>query len=243
MIRSYRDQAIVLRTHKLGEADRIVCLLTKENGQVRTVAKGVRRTTSKFGARLEPFSLIDVQLHRGRTFDIVTQVEMLRPYGTQLASDFDLFAAGTVMVETAERLTADSAHAQYSLLLGALHALANLRHDPVLVVDSYLLRALSVAGWAPSCFACASCGKPGPHTSFSISEGGALCDECQSEGGVAVSENTMELMGHLLAGNWDQADRTEAYDRQRVAHLTSAYTQWHLERKLRALQLFERKRA
>ena len=192
MIRSYRDQAIVLRTHKLGEADRIVCLLTKENGQVRTVAKGVRRTTSKFGARLEPFSLIDVQLHRGRTFDIVTQVEMLRPYGTQLASDFDLFAAGTVMVETAERLTADSAdgaHAQYSLLLGALHALANLRHDPVLVVDSYLLRALSVAGWAPSCFACASCGKPGPHTSFSISEGGALCDECQSEGGVAVSEN------------------------------------------------------
>ena len=98
MIRSYRDQAIVLRTHKLGEADRIVCLLTKENGQVRTVAKGVRRTTSKFGARLEPFSLIDVQLHRGRTFDIVTQVEMLRPYGTQLASDFDLFAAGTVMV-------------------------------------------------------------------------------------------------------------------------------------------------
>lgn len=246
MIRSYRDQAIVLRTHKLGEADRIVCLLTKENGQVRTVAKGVRRTTSKFGARLEPFSLIDVQLHRGRTFDIVTQVEMLRPYGTQLASDFDLFAAGTVMVETAERLTGDSAdgaHAQYSLLLGALHALANLRHDPVLVVDSYLLRALSVAGWAPSCFACASCGKPGPHTSFSISEGGALCDECQSEGGVAVSENTMELMGHLLAGNWDQADRTEAYDRQRVAHLTSAYTQWHLERKLRALQLFERKRA
>ncbi|MDU2984735.1 MAG: DNA repair protein RecO, partial [Actinomyces sp.] len=162
-MRSYRDQAIVLRTHKLGEADRIVCLLTKENGQVRTVAKGVRRTTSKFGARLEPFSLIDVQLHRGRTFDIVTQVEMLRPYGTQLASDFDLFAAGTVMVETAERLTADSAdgaHAQYSLLLGALHALANLRHDPVLVVDSYLLRALSVAGWAPSCFACASCGKP-----------------------------------------------------------------------------------
>ena len=71
----YRDDAVVLRTQKLGEADRIVTLLTRRTGRVRAVAKGVRRTKSKFGARLEPFSHVDVQLYTGRSLDIVTQVE------------------------------------------------------------------------------------------------------------------------------------------------------------------------
>ena len=66
----YRDEAIVLRTHKLGEADRIITLLTREHGRVRAVAKGVRRTTSKFGSRLEPFTHVDVQLAEGRNLDI-----------------------------------------------------------------------------------------------------------------------------------------------------------------------------
>ena len=80
-MKSYRDEAIVLRTHKLGEADRIITLLTAEHGQVRAVAKGVRKTTSKFGARVEPFSVIDAQLHRGRTLDTLTQVASIAQYG------------------------------------------------------------------------------------------------------------------------------------------------------------------
>ena len=67
----YRDEAVVLRTHKLGEADRIVTLLTRRHGKVRAVAKGVRRTGSKFGARLEPFMVADLQLYEGRTLDVV----------------------------------------------------------------------------------------------------------------------------------------------------------------------------
>ena len=72
-MKSYRDEAIVLRTHKLGEADRIITLLTAEHGQVRAIAKGVRKTTSKFGARVEPFSVIDAQIHRGRSHDTLPQ--------------------------------------------------------------------------------------------------------------------------------------------------------------------------
>ena len=74
-MRLYRDRAVVLRQHKLGEADRIVTLLTRDHGLVRAVAKGVRRTRSKFGSRLEPFAHIDVQLHPGRNLDIVTPAE------------------------------------------------------------------------------------------------------------------------------------------------------------------------
>ena len=76
-VRLYRDEAVVVRQHKLGEADRIITLLTKEHGLVRAVAKGVRRTRSKFGARLEPFAHVDVLLHPGRNLDIVTQVYSL----------------------------------------------------------------------------------------------------------------------------------------------------------------------
>jgi len=80
----YRDEAIVLRTHKLGEADRIITLLTRHHGRVRAVAKGVRRTTSKFGSRLEPFTHVDLQLAEGRSLDIITQADTLAHRGPPL---------------------------------------------------------------------------------------------------------------------------------------------------------------
>ena len=89
----YRDEAVVLRVHKLGEADRIVTMLTRRHGRVRAVGKGVRRTTSRFGARLEPGSHIDVQLHSGRSLDIVTQIESLGAYGAALAGDYPRWTA------------------------------------------------------------------------------------------------------------------------------------------------------
>ena len=73
----YRDAGVVLRTHKLGEADRIITLLTRERGLVRAAAKGVRKTTSRFGGRLEPFMHVDLQLAEGRSLDIITQVETI----------------------------------------------------------------------------------------------------------------------------------------------------------------------
>ena len=100
----YRDEAIVLRTQKLGEADRIITLLTREHGKVRAVGKGVRKTSSRFGSRLEPFMVVDAQLYTGRSLDIVTQVETLGPYAREICADYALYTAGTAMLETAERL-------------------------------------------------------------------------------------------------------------------------------------------
>nr|BFF21187.1 hypothetical protein GCM10025730_47080 [Promicromonospora thailandica] len=151
----YRDDAIVLRTQKLGEADRIVTFLTREHGKVRGVGKGVRRTSSKFGARLEPFMGVDVQLHTGRSprpgmgLDTVTQVETIGAYARRICEDYTLYTAGTVMLEAADRLVAqehEPAVQQYWLLAGALRALSERHHDAGLVLDSYLLRALAVAG-------------------------------------------------------------------------------------------------
>ncbi|EUA13231.1 DNA repair protein RecO [Mycobacterium kansasii 732] len=97
----------MLRQHKLGEADRIVTLLTRDHGLVRAVAKGVRRTRSKFGARLEPFAHIDAQLHPGRNLDIVTQVVSIDAFATDIVNDYGRYTCGCAMLETAERLAGE----------------------------------------------------------------------------------------------------------------------------------------
>ncbi|MBC7638836.1 MAG: DNA repair protein RecO [Rhodoferax sp.] len=239
----YRDEAVVLRAQKLGEADRIVTLLTRHHGRVRAVAKGVRRTRSKFGARVEPFMMIDVQLYRGRTLDIVTQVETIQPYGARLASDYPRYTAGTAMLETAERLTdeeGDPAVQQFLLLVGGLRTLSDGSHDPSLVLDAYLLRALAVAGWAASLVDCARCGAAGPHRAFAIPAGGAVCPACRPAGSASPSPAALDLMAALLGGDWVTADASEVRHRREASGIVAAYLQWHLERGIRALRLVER---
>ena len=89
----YRDEAVVLRTHKLGEADRIVTMISRQHGKVRAVAKGVRRTGSRFGARLEPFMVVDAQFYIGRSLDIVQQAETIGSYGAEIVGDYARFTA------------------------------------------------------------------------------------------------------------------------------------------------------
>jgi DNA repair protein RecO (recombination protein O) len=160
----YRDDGIVLRTQKLGEADRIITVLGRSTGRVRAVAKGIRRTKSRFGARLEPFTHVDLMLHPGRSLDVITQAEVIRPYGEPLAGDYPRYTAGVAMLETAERFTPvekEPALRQLLLLIGALRALGEGEHDPRLVLDAFLLRSLAVAGYAPALEECARCGAPG----------------------------------------------------------------------------------
>jgi DNA repair protein RecO (recombination protein O) len=239
----YRDDAIVLRTHKLGEADRIITLLTREHGKVRAVGRGVRRTSSRFGARLEPFMMVDVQLHAGRNLDSVTQVETVGAFARQISEDYGLYTAGAAMLEAADRLVAaerEPAVQQYWLLVGALRALSERAHAPGLVLDSYLLRALAVAGWAASFTDCARCGAPGPHRSFAVAQGGAVCSRCRPPGAAAPAAETFELLAALLAGDWDVADAAEPRHRTEASGLVAAYSQFYLERTLRSLRMIER---
>ena len=125
------------------------------------MAKGVRRTKSRFGARLEPFTHVDLMLHAGRSLDVITQAEVIRAYGTPLAGDYPKYTAGTAMLETAERFTPvekEPAIRQFLLLIGGLRALTGAEHAPGLVLDAFLLRSLTVAGYAPALEECARCG-------------------------------------------------------------------------------------
>ena len=237
---TFRDEAVVLRTHKLGEADRIVTMLSRRHGKLRAVAKGVRRTSSRFGARLEPFMVADVQLYQGRTLDIVQQAESLGAYGAAIAADYDRYTAASAMVETADRLNeAEATPQQYLLLVGGLRTLSQGVHAARSVLDSYLLRAMSLSGWAPSLDECARCGTVGPHDWFVAQLGGNVCGDCAPAGSARVRPETIAMLRALIAGEWETVDAASAPTAAAASGLIAAYTQFHLERGIRSLSHVE----
>jgi DNA repair protein RecO (recombination protein O) len=244
LVPTYRDEAVVLRTYKLGEADRIVTMLSRQNGKIRAVAKGVRRTGSRFGARLEPFMVVDLQLYRGRSLDIVQQAVTLGSYGADIVNDYPRYTAATAMVEAADRLTEHEAGTQhYLLLIGALRSLSRAEHSAGLTLDSYLLRALSIAGWAPSFADCAVTGAPGPHSAFVVQLGGVVSDAVAPPGAPRLDPVTIDLLASLLAGEWESAESADERTRAQASGIIAAYTQFHLERGLRSLEHVDRSSA
>ncbi|MCW4384581.1 DNA repair protein RecO [Salinibacterium sp. SYSU T00001] len=237
----YRDEVVVLRTHKLGEADRIVTMLSRQHGKIRAVAKGVRRTASKFGARLEPFMVADAQFYEGRTLDVITQAVSVGAYGPAITSDYGAYTAASAMVETADKLTEDEGSLQqYLLLVGALRSLSRREHGPGLTLDSYLLRSLAIAGWSPSFHDCAMTGAPGPHSAFVVQLGGVVSDEVAPPGAPRLDAATLSLLGALLSGDWSVAEAADERTRSQASGIVAAYAQFHLERRLRSLEHVDR---
>ena len=146
------------------------------------------------------------------------------------------------MLETAEKLSeGEASRSQYRLLAGAIPALANRAHRPGMVLSSYLLRTLAIAGWAPALGECALCGADGPFKVFSASAGGVVCENCQLSGGTRISKPITDLLTALLAGQWPQVYQADALTQGIAEEVVTAYTEWVLERKLKSLSVMARK--
>lgn len=233
----YRDTAVVLRTYRLGEADRIVVLLTEHHGKVRAVAKGVRKTRSKFGARLEPMSHVHLLLAKGRELDIVSQadaVESLAP----LVGDLDHMTNGMAVLEAIDQMTLDREPAPhlYKMLVGVLRTIAE-RSGP-LVVPAFYWKLLAVEGVRPELDACVRCGETEPLVAFDLDEGGVLCRTCRS--GTAISPGALELMRLVLGGRLNDALAVPASPTtHEVSTLATKALEHHIERRLRTVAMFE----
>ena len=241
----YRDEGVVLRTQKLGEADRIVTVLTREHGRVRAVGEGCRRTRSKFGPGWSRSRHVDVQLYTGRSLDIVTQVESFDSYGADLAGDYARYTAGTAMLETAERLTDDEkepAVQQYLLLVGGLRALARRRARrrprarlvPAAVARGRRLRRRASTP-APGA---ALPGRTGAVASRRVARSAATCRPRAPRRSSPGDASTLLARCSPVTGT--VADAAEPRHRREGSGLVAAYLQWHLERGLRSLRLVER---
>lgn len=240
---SYRTRGIILRTYKLAEADRIIVVLTAERGQIRAVAKGVRRTTSKFGSTLEPFMHTRLQLVPRRNLDVIVQTETIHPYGMMLTNDYDSFGAASAMVETAEQLTRDEdtvgGSAHYQLLHGAIAALARRAAAPKMLLTSYLLRALALAGWAPTFDKCSKCGIEGHHNWLSVPLGGVVCDDCAPPQTTYAPDDVVALLSALLLGDWPAIEDAQNGQIRQATRFVAQYLQYHLEKNLQSLAVMD----
>jgi DNA repair protein RecO (recombination protein O) len=233
----YRDTAVVLRTYKLGEADRIIVLLTEEHGKIRAVAKGVRKTTSKFGARLEPMSHVRLLLAQGRELDIVSQAEAVETLAPMMV-DLDHLTSGIAVLEAADQMSLEREPQPhlYRMVVGALRTIAE-RSGP-LVVPAFYWKLLAAEGVAPELDACVRCGEDGPLVAFDMDQGGVLCRACRT--GAPLSEDALELMRMILGGRLNDALAVSASSttHEVAAHATRAL-EHHIERRLRTVAMFE----
>ena len=229
----YRDQAVVLRTIKLGEADRIVTLVTEGRGRVRAVAKGVRKTKSRFGGRLEPMTHIAVQLYEGRELDTITQVETVDHFRT-IRDDLDRVAKAQALLEVVDQVAQDrqANSALYRMLVGALRALAAA--NAPLLVPAFFWKVLALEGFQPMLDQCVACGATDDLIAFDLDEGGVLCRTDRR--GVAITTEALELLRKILGGELAAALNEPAGEATgEVTQLATTALEHHLERRLKSL--------
>lgn len=236
---SFQVRALVVRSYDFGESDRIIVLLTRDHGLIRAVAKGVRRSRSRFGSRLEPFVELDVQLYAGRQLATITTADTVGFFAQGIVDDTDRYFAACALLEAAERLGGEAEI--YDLCVAKLIALQTAEL-PTLVFDSFLLEAMKIAGWAPSLFACAQCEAPGPHHAFHPAPGGAVCHACRPSGSLNVHEDVLHIMWLLSEGHDSKALQLlnhRAAIAASIHQVATRHFHWHTERRLASLHVLE----
>ena len=200
---TYKEEAVVLRAYDLGEADRIVSLITAGRGLRRAVAKGVKRTGSKFGARLEPFTHLNAVLHEGRNLDTVVQVETIRSHAP-IREDYGKFLFGEAMLEMIEKSLQENQRIPH--LFGALYITLDVLEgevsSPALLLAAFELKVCALIGYHPHLDRCLHCGREieGEKVWMDLAGGGIACGNCARglESPVTLTPDALNLMRGLL---------------------------------------------
>ncbi len=234
-----QDQAIVLRSYPFGEADKVVILLSPNNGKLRTVAKGIRKTKSRFGGRLEPFSHVDLVLYEGRNLDTITQVSMIEPFH-ELRSDLDRMVAAGTMVEIADAVAQEneSSVRLFLLLQRGLRALeAGPEHADL--VTAFLLKAAEAIGVAPALDQCAGCGRTDDLRRFSFSAGGVLCERCRTPGAYALRDGLTGYLATLAITDLAALPVSDPTFSGEARGVARRFVEYHLERQIKSLAVLD----
>jgi DNA repair protein RecO (recombination protein O) len=244
--RTYKTEAVVLRALRLGEADRILHLYTLDRGRVGAVAKGIRRTKSRFGARLEPLSHVELLLHQGNgELQTITGVDLLHPHRAAREEPYRL-GVGLVGLEAMLRLFSEQegnerafrALTRFLELLDAVEPRPERRAalDPLAL--SFQLKLLWLSGYLPHLGSCAECGGEAAAGGFSPSAGGAVCRSCaRSTAALALSPEGLfgiEALLRLPLADAHAAGLSERAGRDALVAITSLY-EYHGGFRLRTL--------
>ena len=243
MARTAKSEAIVLRSFRFAEADRVLHLYTRAHGRVGAVAKGIRKTTSRFGGRLEPFSHVEVMLHRGSgELQTVTGASLVRSH-RQVREEPYRLRVGLIGLEAMLRLFPEQeanerAFVALERFLDALDAASGRPSRPALdpLVLSFQLKLLWISGYAPHLSSCVECGAEEGLVSYLPAAGGAACAACES-GGIGLSPEGMRGISAMLRSpiaDADEAGVGERGARDALAVISASY-EHHAGFRLRTL--------
>ena len=230
-----RDQGIVLRGYPFGEADRIVVLVSPNHGKVRAVAKGIRRTKSRFGGRLEPLTHVDLVLYQGRNLATVTQVSVIEPF-PRLRRDLDAVLVAGTMAEVIDKVVVEDepSHRLFLLLQRGLHALEQGAGGMDLVA-SFLLKLMDALGQAPALKNCAACGRREELDRFSLAGGGLVCDTCDVGGSFRPREGLTAHLARLSTAELSGFTKPDGRLAGDAVGLTRRFVEFHIESGLAGL--------
>ncbi len=240
MAKAYKTSAVVLKKTKLGETDLILTMLSKEGRQIRAVAKGARRPGSKFGARLEPFSVVDLVLYPGRSLDTINDVRCVQT-NEACRTDLEHSSAATVVAEFLEKTTRD-AQAEgriYDLTLATFTAIgAADGEDAYVLALAFLVKATAMMGLRPAIHQCALCGEPvDAAANFDIAAGGALCEDCAAQGALSseIDPQVVDWVDLLLHATFEELAGIDAAPDQEIAEFCTRWIGEHLSLNLKSL--------
>jgi DNA repair protein RecO (recombination protein O) len=246
--RTFRSEAVVLRHHNWGEADRILWLFTLDQGKIRAIAKGVRKPRSRKSGHLEPFTRVNLLLARGRDIPIITQADTLDAF-LSLREGLLLTTYASYVVELLDRFTFEEEEnrALYRLLVNTLKHLSKNEHLEI-VLRYYEIRLLDLVGFRPQLFECVVCGeeiKPADQY-FSALLGGVICPKCVkgATGTLPISLTTLKYLRHFQRSSFVDAKRaklTDALNRE-MENLIQYYITYLLERGLNTPAFIRRAR-
>jgi DNA repair protein RecO (recombination protein O) len=242
--RSYKTEAVVLRSMRLGEADRVLHLYTLDRGRVGAVAKGIRKTKSRFGARLEPLSHVELLLHVGSgELQTITGVELVRSHRAAREDPYRL-GVGLIGLEAMLRLYSEQEAnpRAFEALIRFLDLLDELPArprghavDPLAL--SFQLKLLWLSGYLPHLTSCAECGGEGPLVGYSPPAGGAVCATCADGAVIALSPGALGGIESLLRrplADARTAGLSARSEREALGLITSSY-EYHGGFRLRTL--------
>jgi DNA repair protein RecO (recombination protein O) len=243
---SYPLRALVLRKTKLGEADLILTLLAADGRQVRAVAKGARKTSSRMGGRAEPFSVLDLLLHTGRSLEVIAEAQTVTSHDA-IRADYDRSTAASVVADVLDKISVEGqAEPQlFDMSLVTLDVMETASPQSLrTLVLAFLVKALAMHGYRPSLDACACCAADAPGAAaFSVEAGGVLCGECvgRSAASVPISPAARAGLRSLMRARMAEVpDLTPDPPVQtEMMRLVRAYLAYHLPSRLRALDYFE----
>lgn len=243
---SYRTEALVLKKRRFAEADNVLIVASPTEGRIDAIAKGVRKTTSRFGGRLEPFSHVRLVLHRGRTFDTITSVEVLDGH-EPLRGDVDRTAHAAVVADVLDKVLVRGQEEPtlFSLADVTWTAMETDGADPTALVLAFGIKAMAMLGLRPGLDSCLSCGTSvSGDARFSPSEGGVACLACASDVPDAgtIGGDAVAAMRALMRGTMAEVAAMVLEPRLEAELLATvrAFLLAHVHGRLRSLEFLTR---